>query len=78
MLQKAGAGSQVWEQRGRRKKKWSEVIFQNLPDGTKGNHEIPPARCAKDNICTLERLRGNRDNYNRQPYNFNFKSRQLR
>lgn len=50
---------------------WSEVISQHLPEGTKGNHEIPPAGCAKENICTLERLGGKRDNYNRQPYNFN-------
>jgi hypothetical protein len=34
---------------------WSEVISQ--PDGTKRNDEIPPVRCAKENICALERLK---------------------
>lgn len=57
---------------------WSGLISQHLPEGTKENHEILPARCAKENICNLARLGGNKDNYNRQTYNLNFNSRQFR
>jgi hypothetical protein len=38
---------------------WSGVISQHLSERTKGNNDIPPAGCVKENICTLERLRGN-------------------